>query len=440
MGTVHIIGAGIAGLSCAVRCAQRGHAVALYEASPQAGGRCRSFYDEGLGCTIDNGNHLLLSGNTATRNFLNDIGGSAMAREVAPASFPFLEPNAKEEYALLPYYKSTGELQWALRPGSPYFPTWLMAANRRIPGSRPMDYAEALKLLRAGPRDTVADCVDTRGPLYRRLWQPMTEAVLNTAPEEASARLLGKVISMTFLKGEKACRPLIFTKGLSAALVTPAIHILENAGANVRYQSRVRGLRWQEEEGVMALRFPEGLLKVEMDDAVVLAVPPDVCQELWPASEPPQETRPIVNVHFRTAGPIALPGDGHFLGLIGADAQWLFVRNDVLSITISAATEFVDRPNWEIANQLWAEITGILGQNMGRLPPWRVIKERRATIAQTPDVVSRRPGAETILPNLFLAGDWTDTGLPATIESSVVSGLTAAKHAMACLSRKEATA
>lgn len=435
MGTVHVIGAGIAGLSCAVRCAQGGHSVAVYEASPQAGGRCRSFFDEGLGCTIDNGNHLLLGGNTATRDYLNDIGGHRTVREISPAAFPFLEPNAKEEYALLPYYKSTGELQWSLRPGSPFFPAWLMATNRRVPGSNPTDYLEALKLFRAGPRDTVADCVNTSGPLYKRLWQPMTEAILNTAPEEASARLLWKVISMTFLKGEKACRPLMFTQGLSAALVTPAVKVLENSGAEVRYQSRVRGMRWQD-EGVMALRFPEGLLKVEMDDAVVLAVPPDVCHELWPACEPPQETRPIVNIHFRTPEPVVLPGDGHFVGLIGTDAQWLFVRNDVLSVTISAANDFVDRPNWEIANQIWAEITKILGQNMGRLPPWRVIKERRATIAQTPDVVSRRPGAQTILPNLFLAGDWTDTGLPATIESSVVSGFAAAKHAIACISRK----
>lgn len=435
MGTVHVIGAGIAGLSCAVRCAQGGHKVALYEASPQAGGRCRSFLDEGLGCTIDNGNHLLLAGNSATRVYLNDIGGDQTVREIAPAAFPFLEPNAKEEYALLPYYKATGELQWSLRPGSAFFPTWMMKANRRVPGSSPGDYAEAFKLFRAGPRDTVADCVDTGGPLYKRLWRPMTEAILNTSPEEASARLLWKVISMTFLKGEKACRPLMFTRGLSTALVSPAIAVLENAGAEVRYQARVRGMRWQE-EGVMALRFPEGLLKIEMGDAVVLAVPPDACQEIWPDAAPPLETRPIVNIHFRTPEPVALPGDGHFLGLIGTDAQWLFVRNDVLSVTISAATDYVDRPNWEIANQIWAEITRILGQNMGRLPPWRVIKERRATIAQTPDVVSRRPGAQTLLPNLFLAGDWTDTGLPATIESSVVSGFTAAKHAIACVSRK----
>lgn len=436
MGTVHVIGAGLSGLSCAVRCAGAGSAVVLYEAAPRAGGRCRSFADEGLGCSIDNGNHLLLGGNTATLEYLGDIGARHMVTEIDPAAFPFLEPNPREEYALLPYMKSGGEMQWSLRPGSPWFPAWLASSRRRVPGTAPSDYyRDVLRLLRAGPRDTVAACVGRRSPLFERLWQPISRAVLNTDATEASARLLRTAIAATFLKGEKACRPMIFAKGLSPTLVTPALRLLERAGAVVRFQARLRGLRWQE-NGVVALRFPEGLLKVEVGDAVVLAVPPDACAELWPDSNPPQETRPIVNVHYRLTEPVTLPGGLPFLGLIGTETQWLFTRDEVLSVTISAATAHVDRPNWEIANQVWAEVSRILGRNMGRLPPWRVIKERRATIAQTPDVVARRPGAETILPNLFLAGDWTDTGLPATIEGSVRSGAAAARLAIACVSRK----
>jgi len=249
----------------------------------------------------------------------------------------------------------------------------------------------------------------------------------------------GRVLRDSFGRGEAACRPMIFSYGLSAALVDPALKVLQEAGATIRFQARVRGFRWQE-NGVVALRFPEGLLKVEADDAVVLAVPPDACNELWPETGAPLESRPIVNIHFRIAEPLDLPGGLPFLGLIGTDAHWLFSRGDVLSVTISAATDYVERPNWEIANQIWSEITRIFRRNMGRLPPWRVIKERRATIAQTPAVVARRPGPETILPNLFLAGDWTDTGLPATIEGSIRSGHTAARHAIACVTRKKEAA
>lgn len=423
MATVHVVGGGLSGLACAVRSAQAGRKVALYEAAPRAGGRCRSFLDDGLGCLIDNGSHMLLGANTSTREYLSDIGSAGMLQEISPAGFPFLEP-------------ATGR-RWTLRPGSPWLPLWLLARSRRVPDTSPADYFRALRLARAGPHQTVADCVDTASPLFERLWQPMCCAALNTDAREASARLMWRVIAQTLLKGEAACRPMIFTRGLSPTLIDPALKVLQGRGATVRYQARLRGLRWQNGR-VVALHFPEGLMRLDADDVLVLAVPPDICREIWPGAEPPEQYRPIVNIHFRLPEPVALPGAMPFLGLIGTDSQWLFSRGDVLSVTISAGDRFVDRPNWDLANHIWGEVTHAMGRNMGRLPPWRVIKERRATIAQTPAVAARRPGPETALSNMFLAGDWTDTGLPATIESSVRSGHVAARLALRAMDRRPA--
>jgi squalene-associated FAD-dependent desaturase len=424
MGTVHIIGAGVAGLACAVRCALGGQTVALYETAPQAGGRARSFDDEGLGCLIDNGNHLVLSGNGSVRAFLGDTGGSRQLTEIAPASFPFIEP--------------ASQLRWRLRPGWGPLPLWLLSSRRRVPGSQLGDYRDIVALARAKPSDTVATCVDTGSVLFERLWQPLARAILNTDAREGSAQLLWKALSLTIAKGEAACRPLVFSRGLSAALVTPALKTIREHGGMVRYQARLRGIRWQDDR-VLALRFSEGLLRVDDSDAVVLAVPPDACEELWPAAEPPLETRPIVNVHYRLGEPVTLPGGQTFLGLIGTQTHWLFQRDNVLSITISAATEHVERANWDLANSLWGEISQVLGRNMGRLPPWRVVKERRATIAQTPSVVASRPGAETLLGNLFLAGDWTDTGLPATIDGAARSGHVAARLALASMANNKSS-
>ena len=420
MATVHIIGAGLAGLSCAVRATFAGRKVALYEAAPQAGGRCRSFYDEGLGCLIDNGSHMLLGANRATLTYLDDIGAAQRVHEIRPAGFPFLEP-------------ASGQL-WTLRPGAPWLPLWLFSPNRRVPGSSPRDYLEVLSLARAGARDRIGDVVNRAGPLYERLWQPMSRAALNTDADEASAKLLWRVVLETFMKGEAACRPMIFAEGLTPTLIDPALKLLAAKGAEVRYQARLRGLRWQDNR-VIALHFPEGLLRVEADDVVVLAVPPDVCAELWPPINPPQESRPILNVHFRMAEPVKLPGDYPFLGLIGTDSHWLFARGNVLSVTVSAAERLIDRQNIDLASHIWSEVARAFGRNMGRLPPWRVIKERRATIAQTPAVIGRRPGAETTIANLVIAGDWTDTGLPATIESAIRSGVTAARLAMRAIER-----
>ncbi len=111
-----------------------------------------------------------------------------------------------------------------------------------------------------------------------------------------------------------------------------------------------------------------------------------------------------------------------FLGLLGGTAEWLFVRGDVASVTVSAANELAEEESGVIARRLWADVAAALGLGGVPLPPHRIGKEKRATFAGTPVQVRRRAGTRTPWANLFLAGDWTDTGLPATIEGAVRSG------------------
>lgn len=412
MANVHVIGAGVSGLACALRLALAGRDVVVYEAAGHAGGRCRSFVDDSLGCLVDNGNHLLMGACESTLTYMADIGASQMITEISPASYPFLD-------------LETGE-RWRVRPSPGRLPTWLLSPGRRIPGTTVSDYMEVWRLARADDEDTVADCVAVGGMLYRRFWQPLARAVLNADASEASARTLWRMVRETFFRGEAACRPLLFHKGLSPALIDPAITVLGNHGAQVRLRARLRGLSWYEGR-INGLDFTEGRLQVSEGDAVVLAVPPEVCAGLWPDVEAPDRSRAILNVHFRLDAPVELPWGMPFLGLLGAESQWLFVRDNVLSVTISAADRLVERPTWELANMVWSEVTKALERNLGRLPPWRVVKERRATFAQTPAQVARRPAASTGLANLFIAGDWTATGLPATIEGGIRSGFHAAQ-------------
>lgn len=420
---IHVIGAGLAGLAAAVALAGGGVTVTLYEASGHGGGRCRSYVDARLGRRIDNGNHLLLSGNRAALAFLARIGAADRLVEPSGASIAFVDV-------------ATGE-RWVVRPGAGVIPFWLLSAGRRAPGTRARDYLKGLCMAWAGGSATVADCLGDTGAAFERFWRPLALAVLNTAPEDAAARLLWPVLRETFGRGARACRPLIAAEGLSTTFVEPALGFLGWHGVETRWHARATAFSIASGASgasgrVAAITFAGGeTVALGASDAVVLAVPPQPAAALVPGLETPQGCRAIVNAHFRLD---QRRDRSSIVGLVGGVGHWLFVRDDIASVTVSAADQLAADDGEAIATRLWREVAFALGDARRSLPVWRVVKERRATFAQTPDEVRRRPRSPTALSNLFLAGDWTDTGLPATIEGSVRSGNTAAALALAHLS------
>lgn len=258
-------------------------------------------------------------------------------------------------------------------------------------------------------------------PLYRPLIAPLTIAALNTQPEQALARLLAAVLRETLMAGGDACLPMFPRGGLSAALIDPAIALAASRGASFHFSRRIAALEIAGGR-VTGLSGPDGPIPVGPADAVVLAVPPWVVADLLPGTTLPAVYEAIVNVHFRID---ADPGPTGFIGLIGGAAEWVFVKPGHVSTTTSAAHRLAETDADRIAASIWPDVRAALGLP-ARMPPWRVVKERRATIASTAAQERRRPGARTELANLLLAGDWTATGLPATIEGAIRSGETAA--------------
>jgi len=387
----------------------RGAKVVVHEATAFAGGRCRSYHDAAVGMTIDNGNHLLLSGNRAALDFLRSVG--AENRLIGPphAEFSFVDLKSDEH--------------WTLRFNDGRLPFWIFDSSVRVPGTRVRDYVALARLLWPSPGKTVGEVIACEGPLYKRLVEPLLLAALNIDPPQGSAKLAAAIIRETLAAGGRACRPLLAREGLSATLIEPALATLARQGATVRLEHQLRGLRFAAER-VQALDFGGEGIALAANDAVILAVPPYAAASLVHGLDVPTEFRAIVNAHFRVAPPAGQPP---ILGVLNATVEWLFAFPGRLSVTISDGDRLIDTPREELAKTIWGEVARLTGLPP-ELPPWQIVRERRATFAATPAQDARRPSAETAWRNLILAGDWTNTGLPATIEGAIRSGHRAAEQ------------
>ena len=390
----------------------------MHEATAVAGGRCRSYHDAAVGMTIDNGNHLLLSGNRAALDYLRGIG--AERRLVGPpaAEFPFVDV--------------AGGKRWTLRFNAGRVPWWIFAPRRRVPGTRALDYLALARLVwpkgRKTPGKTVGEVIGCEGPLYSRLVEPLLLAALNIDPPQGSAKLAGAVIRETLLAGGRACRPLIARDGLSATLIEPALAVLQRRGAAVRLEHRLRALRFGSDR-VDALDFGAETIALADDDAVIARGAalyrrrarsrsygadriPRHRQRAFPgraagrlAADPRRAQR-----HGAVDFQLSRPAVGH------RQRGRSFARYDEGAIGQDHLGRGGERDR----------IAAIAAGGSGGLPPWQIVRERRATFAATPEQDAKRPGAETAWRNLALAGDWTNTGLPATIEGAIRSGNRAA--------------
>ena len=398
--TIHVVGAGLAGLSAALALVKEGQRIILHEAAPMSGGRARALPDG-----TDNGTHALLGANRAALRFLRAIGAEAGWVEPEPAGLPVLDlaDRSARRVALAP-------LGW-------------IGPARRPTGLSWGGLLALLRLVLPGRDRSVADTFAQHPALLRSLVDPLTVAALNTPSAEASAQLLGAVLRRLAAPG--SARLLVAARGLGPDLIAPALATLACHGVSPRLGSRLRTLVLAEGR-VAALDFGDRAERLARGDQVLLALPAWEALRLLPGIAAPTIHAPILNLHFRHAA----TGPVRFLGLLGGLAQWVLVRPDGVSVTISAADQAVGFADAEAAALIWPEVRaaatafGLPGDWPLIPPPARAVRERRATprhgVGPRPHP-PRRP-----LPNLVLAGDWTLPALPATIEAAIRSGEVAA--------------
>jgi len=438
--SVVVVGGGVAGLAAASALAEQGCVVTLLEAAPALGGRARSFVDRRTGDAVDNGQHALMGCYHEFLTLLARIGrrgelwesdldvalwdGERGVRRLACPALP--SPLHFAAGVLRFGHLSLRERVSVLRAGR--------ALVRRFGTSKsePATVAQALVALRQSPR------------ARRALWDPLTWATLNADPEEASARLLCAVVARALLGPRSASRFLLPQLPLSELYAEPAGKFVEACGGSVRCRApvdevvvergRVVGVRSRGE------RISASHVILAVPPAAVRRIVPPALRSLVPVAL--ERTTPIVSVTLWLDRPIGGPD---FLGLLDGQTQWLFRVDRIqrandrsqasrdgarLACVRSGASAWLELPAREIAAIALREAAQALpGAAHAELRHALVVKEGAATLAPNPELQSLRPGPIGPVSDLFLAGDWTDTGLPATLESAALSGHRAASLA-----------
>ena len=423
---VVIAGGGWAGLSAAVELTRQGIPCTLCEAAPRLGGRARNVHHDGW--HIDNGQHLMLGAYDGILSLLNVLG-------VPEATVLKRQPLQLNIYALegRRYSLKTPKL-----PAPLHLLYGLLNLTGLSRGERWQALRACLALARRG--FNLSDDLSLRDWLHQQrqgdnvtkvLWEPLCLATLNTPLDEASTKVFARVIGDAFARRRVHSDLLLFKTAIGDLLPHHADRYLNDHGSRVLLNTRVTALTTTD-RAVSAVHVNDDTLPA---DHLILATPPWISQTLLQphAPEPASQLAtlrhyPICTVYLQYPPTVTLGSD--MIGMVDSTSQWVFDRAIAgqpgqMAVVISGPGTHMAMPNADLAQHITDELAQ-LNPHWPAPLDWKIIREKRATFACHTNVHTLRPGHRSPLRNLWLAGDYVDTGYPATLEGAVRSGLTCA--------------
>lgn len=426
---VIIIGAGWAGLATAIELTRHGVPVTVLESAKSCGGRARRIDYQGT--QFDNGQHLLIGGYHQTLRLLKICGVDPLkVFKRAPLHFPFYGHGSKQRSIKLPrlpapIHMSSGIL---LAKGMNWSTKWqLIAASLRF-------MLKGFKIKADCSVDELLQQVGQESATIKALWEPLCLATLNTPTHIASAEIFLKVLQDSFTRSHKDSDTLLAKCDLSSLFVEPAIRYIESHGGKIARSSRVTAIEVAKNSGLRVM-LDERIIESQ---TVVLTTPPLQSAPLLDSIQPLQsltgalqqfEYQPIITLYLQYDKTARLPHP--FVGFDDSLTQWLFDRRHcgqpgLLAAVISAEGAHSSWSREQITRRVTEEVANHFPE-LGEISQSWLIHEKRATFAATVGINQLRPGNRTAVKGLWLAGDYTATGYPATLEGALISGVETAR-------------
>jgi len=415
-----VIGGGFAGLTAASYLADSGFSVELIEASPKLGGRAYSFKENKTGSIIDNGQHIMMGCYRETLRFLHLIGADKNLIYQKGLRVNFLKEN-NELFLLktlpVPYPLNLLSALLSYKALSIYDRFIFLKFFLKIP------FIQSSILEKISVYEWLIQ-ENQNERIRKAFWEILAVGALNTNISKASALTFAAILKEMFFSGSKAARIIIPKFGLTETYCNNAVEVIKNRDGEVNLLESVERIYFNIDR---ITHLDTTSREIDNFDFIISAVPYYSIKKILPEIELNKELdlnySSIISIHIWLKNNIIKED---FYGLIDSPIHWIFNHTDHLTLVISDADNLTDKSKEELFELAAVELKKFTGIIKEQIIHYKIIKEKRATFIPSKAIINQRPKNKTRFENLFLAGDWIDTGLPSTIESAVKSGRMAA--------------